>query len=153
MLAVMLYATPGIAEDKDLEWLVVTSDRYSLAVEYPAALFHDPLMTYGEGDTVWFGPNKDGATLMVTAIVAGGQKPFERVCATGCPNAADTVDSPTVGSVSGHIDDKLYYSSCVLADGRQAGSPQELHCFHIIYREASRAIYDPIVTRMAAALK
>jgi hypothetical protein len=147
------HAPPGSAEDANLEWLVVTSDRFSLAVEYPAALFHDPLMTYGEGDTVWFGPNKDGATVMISATIAGNQTPYQRVCMSGCPNQTDAVDNPTVGAVSGYIDDKVYYSKCMVADGRQAGAPKEMHCVHAIYLISTRATYDPVVAHIATTLK
>jgi len=143
----------GRAEETNLEWLVVTSDRFSLAVEYPAALFHDPLMTYGEGDTVWFGPNKDDATLMISAVFAGDQTPYARVCASGCPNMIASVDNPTVAAVWGFVDDKVYYSKCLLADGRETGSPKELHCLHIIYHRSTRSTYDPLVTHMEATLK
>jgi hypothetical protein len=153
LLTLFLWGTPAKAEDKELEWLVVTSDRFSVAAEYPAALFHDPLMTYGVGDNVWLGPNKDGATLMISARPAGGQKPYDSVCSFGCPNTVNTVDKPGVGVVLGKTSNEVYYSECVLADGREEGSAKEMHCFHIIYPTSSTSTYNPIVGRMSAALR
>jgi hypothetical protein len=152
-LAAIQYATPGRAEGTDSDWLMVTSNRFSLAVDYPAALFSDPLMSYGEGDTVWFGPNKDAATLMISAILAGDQTPYERACASGCPNTVSTDDKPAIGAVAGHIDDKIYYSKCLLAEGLERDSPKEIHCFHIIYKASDRSTYEPIVAHMSATLK
>ena len=153
LLMLFLWATPVRAEDKELEWLVVTSDRFSLVVEYPAALFHDPLMIYSVGDDVWFGPNKDGAALMISARPAGDQKPYDSVCALGCLNTVDTVDKPGVGAVRGQTGNEIYYSECVLAAGREDGLSKEMHCFHIIYPTSSASMYNPIVGRMSATLR
>jgi hypothetical protein len=153
VLVVAQYAMPVSAEDPNLDWLIVTSDRFSLAAEYPAALFDDPLMTYGGGDTVWFGPNRNGAMLMISAVLAGEQSSYARVCVAGCPNTIDTVAAPAVGVVSGSIGEEVYYSKCLLADGRQSASLREMHCFHIIYQVMDRATYDPIVAHMSAALR
>jgi hypothetical protein len=154
LLTLFLWAVPAKAEDSELEWLVVTSDRFSLAAEYPAALFHDLLMTYGLGDNVWFGPNRDGATLLISARPAGDQKPYDSACSLGCSNVIDAVDKPGVGAVLGKSgNDDVYYSECVLATARDDGSTKEMHCFHIIFPTSSASTYTPIVDQMSATLR
>ena len=76
-----------------------------------------------------------------------------RACASGCPNTVSTDDKPAIGAVAGHIDDKIYYSKCLLAEGLERDSPKEMHCFHIIYKASDRSTYEPIVAHMCATLK
>ena len=124
LLTLFLWGTPAKAEDKELEWLVVTSDRFSVAAEYPAALFHDPLMTYGVGDNVWLGPNKDGATLMISARPAGDQKPTI-ACARLVVRTRLTRWTNQVRARWGKTSNEVHYSECVLADGREEGSAKK----------------------------
>jgi hypothetical protein len=60
---------------------------------------------------------------MISAILAGDRTPYERACASGCPNTVSTDDKPAIGAVTGHIDDKIYYSKCLLAEGLEESSP------------------------------
>ena len=148
----LAWAMAGLADATDIEWRLCKADRFSLTVEYPATLFPQSSFTASVEDVEWlFGPVADDASLMIRAGTRHGEEtPYKAACGVACPGETYRLNKPTIAATSGYLNDRIFYSKCVLAGGNQGA---EMHCFHLIYPMSKRHLYDMVVNRMSATLR
>jgi hypothetical protein len=95
-------------------------------------------------------PDESGS--FVFFVVPTSVRPFERASAAARePTAVLTykVDKPAFGVVSGYWGEEgevIFYSMCKSRD-------KELHCFALTYARDQRALFDPVVERLAESLR
>jgi hypothetical protein len=152
IIGLLTCAIAGSAYAIEMEWRLCKTDRFSLAVEYPATLFPRTSFTAGDEDAEWlFGPHVDGASLMIRVRAQDGQEtPYHAACGVACPGETYRLNKRTIAATSGYVNGRIFYSKCVLANGNHGA---EMHCFHLIYPMSKRPLYDAVVNRMSATLR
>ncbi len=153
LLAGLLLVSP-VPEAAAETWKLYVNDRYGTAAEYPADRFHPgrpPDNSDGQSFTA-----DDGAALAIFAhLNVDNDKPahYEAVLRSGSSDYSDVTYRATGNNwlvLSGHRGDSIFYEKYIFAKGKDLGV---IHALVVTYRRDTKAIYDPIVARMAKSLR
>lgn len=147
LIAFALQAIPAVAQER---WTLHVNSRFGTQIEYPAHLFdRDKAVDSENGDGTTFGPNADGAKLLVWGSWnALTQTPHQNICGDGCHGETFAVRERFVGISSGVVDGTIYYSRC-----RMSHDGGLFRCFRLEYPAARRATYDPVAARISNSLR
>jgi len=147
----LAYAAQGaVASERDLRWSRYTNERFGASIEYPTALFPDPADLPENGDGARFSDARTGAVLLVWGSHNSlGQTPYQSICMSGCPGETYKLDQPGLGVSSGLAEGRIYYEKCLVSGGKSGG----FHCFRLEYAPSEKALFDPVVSRIAKSLR
>ena len=130
----------------DLKWTRYQNARFGVSVEYPAAIFAEPIEA-ANGDGVRFEPGRSLSLRIWGRYNALDQRPYQAVCLTPCAGETYRVDQPDTGISSGLGDgNMIYYKKCILRDG-------EFHCFDLRYFAPMRETFDAVAARLSRTLR
>ena len=135
-------------------WKLYVNARYGTAAEYPADRFH-PGRPPDNGDGQSFRA-EDGAELAIFAglnIDDDTPAKYEAFLRSGSSDYKDVTYRATGSNwlvLSGHRGDSIFYEKYIFAKGKDV---DVIHGLVMTYRRATKAVYDPIVARMAQSLR
>jgi hypothetical protein len=135
-------------------WRTYQNARYGTVAEYPADRFH-PGSPPANGDGQRF-TAADGAELLIFAglnIDDDTPAQHEASLREGSSDYSDVTYRATGRDwlvLSGNRGDSIFYERYIFAKGRDIGV---IHALVVTYRRDAKAIYDPMVARMAKSLR
>jgi hypothetical protein len=135
-------------------WRIYQNARYGTVAEYPADRFH-PGNPPDNGDGQRF-TTADGAELAIFAslnIDADTPARHEAFLRGGDSDYSNVTYRATGRDwlvLSGYRGNSIFYERYIFAKGRDFGV---IHALVVTYRRDTKAVYDPIVARMAKSLR
>jgi hypothetical protein len=134
-------------------WKLYVNARYGTAAEYPADRFH-PGRPPDNGDGQAFRA-ADGAELRIYAgwnIDDHTPADYETFLRSGDSDYTDVTYRATGNNwlvLSGYRGDSIYYEKYLFTKGKNGA----IHALTATYPRDAKAVYDPIVARMARSLR
>jgi hypothetical protein len=134
-------------------WKLYVNARYGTAAEYPADRFR-PGRPPDNGDGQAF-TAADGAELRIFAhwnIDGDAPADYETFLRSGDSDYTDVTYRATGTNwlvLSGYRGDSIFYEKYIFTKGKNAA----VHGLTVTYRRDAKAVYDPIVARMARSLR
>jgi hypothetical protein len=134
-------------------WKLYLNARYGTAAEYPADRFR-PGRPPDNGDGQSF-TAKDGAKLLIFAglnIDSRTPATYEESLRGGDTDYQDVTYRAAGGdwlALSGYRGNLIFYEKYIFVDAKGIGV---IHSLVVTYPRAAKAVYDPIVARMAKSL-
>jgi hypothetical protein len=134
-------------------WKVYANARYGTVAEYPADRFR-PGRPPDNGDGQRF-MARDGAELAIFGgfnidnYTLGTYEQFLRSGSSDYQNVTYRTTGENWLVLSGYRDDSIFYEKYIFAKGKDV---DVIHGLVVTYPRAAKAVYDPIVARMAQSL-
>jgi hypothetical protein len=135
-------------------WKLYVNARFGTVAEYPADRFH-PGRPPDNSDGQRFTAG-DGAELRIYAswnIDDYRPATYEMFLRSGDSDYTDVTYRATGNNwlvLSGNRGDSIFYEKFIFAKGKDDGV---IHALTVTYRRDAKAVYDPIVARMARSLR
>jgi hypothetical protein len=143
----------GACEAAAETWKVYANARYGTIAEYPADRFR-PGRPPDNGDGQGF-TAKDGAQLSIFgSLNINNETPatYEQFLRSGSSDYQNVTYRASGSNwlvLSGYRDDTIFYEKYLFAKGKDI---DVIHGLVVTYPRAAKAVYDPIVARMAQSL-